>query len=245
MLRPRRRRARAPRTPDRSRRSRRRSGRGSGPGSRRWAAASAAPPPARRRRSRYGCAISPAVWPGWTLARRKRRRSGSKRNTQRPVTSAYGPPGAIDLGGAGAGRADELDLRHQHARRMLLAEQDHPRHQEIEIGGAERAGPAHPASRIAADADQVDVGLAVDLAAAEEEGVDPALRGAVEQLAAAVGERVVPLAAENRDPQRRRDALARASSAAAPGIGEAAPTATWRRPASMPARTSISSSCGR
>ena len=43
---------------------------------------------------------------------------------------------------------------------------------------------------------------------------------------AAVGERVVPLAAEDRDAHAAAGALARASSAAAPGIGEAAPTAT-------------------
>ena len=92
---------------------------------------------------------------------------------------------------------------------MLLAEQDHPRHQEIEIGGAERARPAHPAVGIAADAHEVDVGLPVDLAAAEEEGIDPALRGAVEQLAPAVGERVVALAAEDRDPHAAAGALAR------------------------------------
>jgi hypothetical protein len=63
--------------------------------------------------------------------------------------------------------------------------------------------------RIAADADEVDVGLAVDLAAAQEESIDPPLRSAVEQLDAAVGERVVPLAAEDRDTQPAARARAR------------------------------------
>ena len=44
---------------------------------------------------------------------------------------------------------------------------------------------------VAADAHEVDVGLAVDLPAAEKEGVDPALAGAVEKLAPAIGEGVV------------------------------------------------------
>ena len=91
-------------------------------------------------------------------------------------------------------------------------EEDHPRHHEVHVGGAERAWPAHPASRVAADADEVDVGLAVDLPAAQEEGVDPPLRGAIEQLDATVRERVVPLAAQDRDAQAPARTLARQES---------------------------------
>ena len=92
---------------------------------------------------------------------------------------------------------------------MLLPEQDHPRHHEVHEGGAERARPAHFASRVAAHADEVDVGRAVDLAAAQEEGVDAPLRRAVEQLDVAVGERIVPLAAEDRHAHAATRAFAR------------------------------------
>ena len=51
-------------------------------------------------------------------------------------------------------------------------------------------GKAGGAAGPVAGADQVDVGLAVDLAAAEEEQVDAALAGEVEQLARALGEGV-------------------------------------------------------
>src|ERR1041385_1903418 len=50
-----------------------------------------------------------------------------------------------------------------------------------------------------ADADEIDVAFAVDLAARQEEHVDAALAGAVEQFAAAVGEEGVFGAAEQRD----------------------------------------------
>src|SRR5262245_2911271 len=107
----------------------------------------------------------------------------------------------VDVVRAGAGCADEVDLRHQDARAVLLAEQDDARHEEIERGGAEAAGPAHGRARIVADADEIDVGLAVDLPAAEEEGVDATLCRTVEELAPAVGEEVVVLAAQQRYAQ--------------------------------------------
>ena len=53
--------------------------------------------------------------------------------------------------------------------------------------------------RVVADADEVDVALAVDLSAREEEHVDAALAGAVEQLAPAIGEEALPAAAQQRD----------------------------------------------
>src|SRR5262249_26855666 len=63
--------------------------------------------------------------------------------------------------------------------------------------------------RIVADADQVDVGLAVDLPTREEEHVDAALAGAVEQLAPAVGEKALRAAAEQRDVRPSVATLAR------------------------------------
>ncbi len=39
------------------------------------------------------------VFPGWTLSRRKRRRSRSNENSARPVTSAAGPPRRHTPGG--------------------------------------------------------------------------------------------------------------------------------------------------
>src|SRR3546814_19980608 len=83
---------------------------------------------------------------------------------------------------------------------MLLAEQDHPRHQIIEIARAERARPAHIGLRVfATGTDQVDIGMAVDLAAAKKEGIEPPLPGQIEQLNAAVAENIVPDAAEHVD----------------------------------------------
>ena len=49
-------------------------------------------------------------------------------------------------------------------------------------------------------ADEIDIAFPVDLAAAQEEGVDAPLRGAVVELAAAVVERVVTAAAEDAGP---------------------------------------------
>ena len=100
---------------------------------------------------------------------------------------------------AGAGRADEIDLVDEHARRMFLAKQDHARHDVIEEGRAERAGPAHAAVGIVAGADQVDIALAVDLAAAEKERIDAALRGAIEQFDGAIGEEIMLARAEHDD----------------------------------------------
>ena len=84
------------------------------------------------------------------------------------------------VGGAAARRADEIDFRHQGAARVLDAEQDHLRHHVIEVGRPERAGKARLRPVVIADADQIDVAFAVDLAAGEKEDVDPALPGAVE-----------------------------------------------------------------
>ena len=71
---------------------------------------------------------------------------------------------------------------------------------------------------VVADADEIDVALAVDLAAGQKEHVDAALPGAVEQFARAVGEEGVrrgcraarrkacrrPLAREQRRGRRNR-----------------------------------------
>ena len=63
---------------------------------------------------------------------------------------------------------------------MIGLEEDHARHEEVEVRRAERACEAHVAAGVRAGADEVDVGAPVDLDAAQEEGVDAALGSAVE-----------------------------------------------------------------
>ena len=116
---------------------------------------------------------------------------------------------AIDVVRARSRRADEVDLLDQRAARVLEPEQDHLGHDVVQVGRAERAGEAHLRVLVVADADEVDVALAVDLPAREEEHVDAALAGAVEQLAPAVGEEVLPAAAEQRHVRPAVAALAR------------------------------------
>src|SRR5438105_3465782 len=96
----------------------------------------------------------------------------------------YRSAAALDPGRAPARRGDEFHLRHQHARGMLFAKQDGPA-EKVHEGRAERAGEP-----VLACAHQVDVGLAVDLRAAEEEDVDAALPGEIEELARSFRERV-------------------------------------------------------
>src|SRR5882757_3897908 len=67
---------------------------------------------------------------------------------------------------------------------MLLAEQDRAAG-EVHERRAERAGKAAPFR-----AHEVDVGLAVDLRAAQKEIIDAALSGEVEELARALGKRI-------------------------------------------------------
>src|SRR5262245_1135131 len=119
------------------------------------------------------------------------------------------PARPVHAGRARSRRRNEIDLRHEDPRRVLLAEQDHFRYEEVEIGRAVGPGPAHVAPRVRAGADEVDVRLAVDLTAAEEERVDTTLRGAVEGLDAAVGEVGVLARAQDRQPHRAAGELAR------------------------------------
>src|SRR5664279_2030096 len=81
---------------------------------------------------------------------------------------------------------------------MLDPEQDHLGHHVIEIGRAERAGEAHLRMIVVAGRYQIDVALAVDLPAGEEEHIDAALPGAVEQFARAVGEEIMLAALQQR-----------------------------------------------
>src|SRR5438128_1566838 len=106
--------------------------------------------------------------------------------------------GAMNVVRARSRRADEIDLCDQRATAVLEPEQDHLGHDVIEVRGAERARKANRRVRVVADADEVDVALAVDLSAREEEHVDAALAGAVEQLAPAVGEEALPATAHPR-----------------------------------------------
>ena len=59
-------------------------------------------------------------------------------------------------------------LGHQHPRAVLRAEQDDARDHVVKEGGAERSRKTHLGAGVAAAADEVDVGRAVDLPAAEE-----------------------------------------------------------------------------
>src|SRR6516162_3221583 len=119
------------------------------------------------------------------------------------------PAGAMHIARARSRRADEIDLCDQCATAVLEPEQDHLGHDVIEVRGPEGAGKTHRGLRVVADADEVDVALAVDLSAREEERVDAALPGAVEQLAPAVGEEALPAAAQQRDLRPAVAALAR------------------------------------
>ena len=84
---------------------------------------------------------------------------------------------------------------------MPFAEQDDRRHDVIQIGRAEGAGEASLDVGPCARAYEIDVGGAVDLAAAQEESVYAALPGGVEQLAPAVAEAKTLGRAEDADPQ--------------------------------------------
>src|SRR6266446_2943059 len=81
---------------------------------------------------------------------------------------------------------------------MLGAKQHDLGHHVIEIGRPERAPKAHARLFIVADAYEVDVAGAIDLAAGQKEYVDAALARTVEQLASAVGEEIVLAALEQR-----------------------------------------------
>src|SRR5258708_5182319 len=81
---------------------------------------------------------------------------------------------------------------------MLGAKQHDLGHHVIEIGRPERAPEPHGRLFIVADAHEVDVAGAIDLATGQKEYVDAALARTVEQLAPAVGEEVVLAALEQR-----------------------------------------------
>ena len=118
-----------------------------------------------------------------------------------PGDQGLRPAGPVDAGRAHPRRADEIHLGHEHPPGVLVAEQDHFGHDEIHVGGAEGPGETGVHRRVVAGADKVDVGLSVDLRAAQEEHVDAALAGAVEHFAPAVGERVVGAAVDHGDQQ--------------------------------------------
>src|SRR3954454_15529662 len=107
--------------------------------------------------------------------------------------------GAVNMRSRRSWRTDEVDLRHHHPARMLLAKQDHPRDEKVHIGRAERAGPAHFAAWVLTGADQVDIGLSIDLPAAQKKRIHSALRREIERLHSAVGIAVVPARAEQSD----------------------------------------------
>src|SRR5512145_2567235 len=94
-----------------------------------------------------------------------------------------------------AARGDELDPRHEDARRVFLAEEDRPLYHRIHEGRAERPGKTP-----AFGAHEVDVRLAVDLRATEEEDIDPPLSREVEELARAFAEGVAFPLVKHRHP---------------------------------------------
>src|SRR6185437_363443 len=101
------------------------------------------------------------------------------------------PPAAEDVGWAGAGRTDEVDLLDQRPARMLEPEEHDARHHEIEIGRAIGAGKARLGMGVIADRVEIDVAAAIDLRAGKEEDIDASLTGAVEELAPAIGPEIV------------------------------------------------------
>src|SRR5262249_54888610 len=108
------------------------------------------------------------------------------------------PTGAIDIRVASARRTDEGNPLNQSAPRMFGSEQYHLRHHIIEICGAERAGKTDMWPLIVPDANEVDIAGSVDLASRQKEYVDAALAGTVEQLAPAIGEKIVLAALQQR-----------------------------------------------
>src|SRR5688572_9587498 len=101
----------------------------------------------------------------------------------------HGAAAALDLRRAPARRRDEVNLLHEHPRRMLLAKQDHSGHGEIHERRAEGAREPCKGARLRAGSHphQVEVGLAVDLRAAEEKDVDASLPREVEELTRTLG----------------------------------------------------------
>jgi len=91
-----------------------------------------------------------------------------------------GAAGAVDAGWANAGGGDEVNLRHQYAAAMFWPEKNYPRHQEIEIGRSVSAGKAHIKIGVLAETDQINIGRAVDLPAAEKKSIDAPLCGSIE-----------------------------------------------------------------
>src|SRR5438105_4254423 len=92
---------------------------------------------------------------------------------------------------ARARRTNEINALDENARRVLLAEQDHARHNEIHEARAERTRPAHVIPRIIAAADEIDIALSINLPATEKERVDAALCGAIKELDTTIGKKIV------------------------------------------------------
>src|SRR6516165_8541149 len=113
---------------------------------------------------------------------------------------------AKDMSRTRAGCAHKIDLLDEAPARMLGAEEHDPRHHEVEIGGTIGAGETRFRMGVVADDVEIDIAAAIDLHAREEEYVDPALSGAVEELAPAIGEEIVlgTLLQRNRHPIRRK-----------------------------------------
>lgn len=142
-------------------------------------------------------------WPGWRKASPTRARGIEPEHATAGHQRLRGA--AAELTGGDTPGALIASTRSTSTRpTVLLAEPDRARHHHVHERRAEAAGEARGPARPGADPNQVDVGLAIDLAAAEEEQVNPLLAGQVEQLARALGERIAaPLV-----QQRQADVMA-------------------------------------
>ena len=104
--------------------------------------------------------------------------------------------GAVERLVAAAGRADEVYFWNQYTFAVFLTEQDHPWDQHVKIGGSETSGKTRVGPWVGTRTNQIDISLAVDLAAAHEKNIDAALGRAVEQFGPAVIEKAVLVRAE-------------------------------------------------
>jgi len=111
-----------------------------------------------------------------------------------------GPARADHVGRGGAGRGDVVHALDEDAGRVLGAEHDHPARQVVEHGGAGAAGQPDARAVGVADGDQIQVAVAVDLAAGEEEEVEAAALGEVVELLGAGPEGPVVGMVEDDDP---------------------------------------------
>ncbi len=82
---------------------------------------------------------------------------------------------------------------------MFFAEEHDTPDYGIHYWRSEAARPSHTQIRIVPDADEIEVGLAINLTAAQHKRIDAPLMRAIEKLAAPVGEEIILLTTKNAD----------------------------------------------